>query len=327
MEELRNYDIILSKFGCYIDAMKTRSPERLKDIFIPEAKVYLSTVRDFQDSSQHGLNGISNYIVDQPETDAYYARICNPVVRIKDDRAQMTALVVCHTYRGNNEDFRYFDFTQLYSVRWALLGEEWRISELRMDLTNHTGTDSAFCEGWFFQDLQTEWTPNMHLPCVNGELDNPWHIIAEDETILSEEEQILETMYAYAFGVDCGCFDNLEKTLSPDVIIDMQPWGIMNRRVFMTTLKYIRATVFYSGHPVVPYNIQSDGKNAVVRLWRLSGQVHKYYPVDYSYEERDHEYSSASYIVKLKKENGKWSIVNLTYLWGLTDLGTFQKTT
>lgn len=139
----------------------------------------------------------------------------------------MTALVVCHTCRGKQEDFRYFDFTQLYAVRWQKFADNWKITELRMDLTDHNGTDTEFDKFWFYENSRIVWFQGMYMHCVNGELDNPWHLIPDDETVLSEEEKILETMYTYAFGVDGAVFDNLERVLSPEVFISMQPWGIL----------------------------------------------------------------------------------------------------
>jgi hypothetical protein len=325
MCEEREYDCILSQFNLYLSALQKHNTAGLENVFLSRVKVYLSTVKDFSDGSQHGLTGICNFIMDQPETDFYHLRLCNPILHVKSESASMTAIVVAHTYRGDEENFCYFDYTADYAITWQKFGDQWMVTEMRMDLVEHSGNDTEFEKNWYYEKSEVAWYQDMHLPCINGYLDNPWHKIPNDETNLSEEEKIMETMYTYAAGVDYGSFDNHEHILDDSILVDMQPWGIMGKRLFMSNLQFIRSCVRYSAHPFIKESVRIKGDFASLRLWRLTGQPQKHYPVIYSYENRNHEYSSACYYLELKKEEGQWKVCKLLYQVEITDLGLFDQ--
>lgn len=319
-----NYDLIREKFELYLKALRNREEKELNGIFTQDVKVYLSTVASYPDGSQHGLLGIRDFVVTQPETDGYYYRVCNYVCHVKDDRAQQSATVVFHTYKNEGDGFRYFDFTQMYTNSWVKKEDGWKIATVRMDLMNHTGDYDAFNKLWFYEEPKVKWFPGVHLPCISGELDNPWHVIPESEAELTEEEQILEAMSCYAYGIDTISFDNLPIALSEDIVVNMQPWGTMDYRQFIATLKYHRQPDRYWTHPVKLDRCDIHGDTAKLYLYRMSGHAQRNHPLEYTNENKDHEFACARYEISMKKENGRWKLTRMVYLLGLVDLGAYE---
>ena len=320
-----NYDAIRTQFETYLESLKTRDTSLLSGIFMPDCKVYLSTISSYPDGSQHSLNGICDFVKDQPATDGYYYRVCNYVCHISGDHAQQSATVVFHTYKNEGKGFVYFDFTQMYTNSWIRTEDGWKMPVLRMDLMNHSGDYKAFEENWFYEEPKAKWFPGVHLPCISGELDNPWHVIPVSEETLTDEEQILEAMSCYAYGIDTISFDNLPKALSQDIVVNMQPWGTMDYRQFIATLKYHRQPDRYWTHPVKLDRCEITGETAFLRLYRMSGHAQRKHPLVYTNANKDHEFACARYEIRLRKEDGVWKITRLEYLLGLLDLGKYEQ--
>lgn len=319
-----NYDLIRGKFNQYMEALRTRNVDNLGDIFTDDVKVYLSTVASYPDGSQHSLNGIRDFVRDQPATDGYHIRVCNYVCHIAGDLAQQSASVVFHVYKNEGKTFKYFDFTQMYTNTWVKGKDGWKITVIRMDLMNHTGDYKEFEDAWFYEEPKAKWFPGVHLPCISGELDNPWHVIPVSEEELTDEEQIMEAMACYAYGIDAVSFDNLPKVLSRDIVVNMQPWGTMDYRLFIGTLKYHRQPERYWTHPVKLDRCVINGEEADLCLYRMSGHAQRKHPLIYTNANKDHEFACARYEIKLRKENGVWRLTRMEYLLGLLDLGEYE---
>ena len=319
-----NYDQIKAKFEQYLECLRNRSGAGLEEIFTADCKCYLSTVKAYPDGNQHSLFGIRDFVQDQPATDGYYFRVCNYVCHTCGDVAQQSCTVVFHVYKNEGKSFKYFDFTQMYTNRWEKRENGWMLVELRMDLMNHAGDYEEFQNAWFYEEPKAKWFAGVHLPCISGELDNPWHVIPVSDTELTDEEQILEAMATYAYGIDTISFDNLPKALSEDIIVNMQPWGTMDYRQFIATLKYHRQPDRYWTHPIKLDSCQIHGDTADLRLYRMSGHAQRNHPLVYTNANKDHEFACARYEIKLRKEDGVWKLTNIVYLLGLIDLGAYD---
>ena len=320
-----NYDVIREKFHSYLECLRTRNTDHLENLVTEEVKVYLSTVAAYPDGSQHSLYGIRDFIRDQPATDGYYYTVCNYVCHVAENRAQQSASVFFHVYKNEGKGFRYFDFTQMYTNTWEKMESGWKMTTIRMDLMNHTGDYKEFEDCWFYEEPKAKWFPGVHLPCISGELDNPWHVIPESQEELTEEEKIAEAMACYAYGIDTVSFDNLPKALSEDIVVNMQPWGTMDYRLFIATLKYHRQPDRYWTHPVKLDRCEVHGDTADLYLYRMSGHAQRKHPLVYTNENKDHAFACARYEIQLRKESGVWKLTRMDYLLGLIDLGPFEE--
>ena len=320
-----DYNEIRAQFDRYLECMRAGDAAALEQVFDPECKCFLSTVKAYPDGGQHSLYGISDFVRDRPQADEFHIRVCNYICNISGEQAHQTAAVVCRAVKYvGADDLQYFEYTQQYSNAWQKTEQGWRCIEMRMDLPDHHGDFSDFSDLWFYEEGKAKWFAGVHLPCISGELDSPWVRIPEPENVLTDEEQILAAVSRYAFGIDTVSFSNLPEAISKDIVVNMAPWGAMDYREFIATLKYHRQPDRYWTHPCKLESCEIHGDAADLRLYRMSGHRQRNHPLVLTRENCNHEFACARYEIKMKRENGAWKIARLDYLLGIIDLGEFE---
>lgn len=322
-----DYDEIKAKFEQFAAAIKYKSTEHIAEIFEPDVKCYFSTTKAYTDGSNHTVYGIDNFIKDMPQTDFFHTRICNYICRLNSTDAQQCAHIVCLTGRYGEKTPLYFMFNMMFSNHWKKGEKGWRISEMQMDVLPEEGNFTEFQEHWYFEDPHPKTMPGIHLPCINGELDSPWFRIPDSEDVLTEEEKIAQAFYRYAFGIDHLVFHEVEKAAADDVIADIQPWGAMDKRSWITSLKYHRQKDRQWGHCGMIHSITVQGDGAHMQIYRMCGHKQREHPYVYTNENVDIEHVCASYEIDLIKEENVWKIKRCNYYLGLIDLGNYERET
>ncbi|MEY8345406.1 nuclear transport factor 2 family protein [Niallia circulans] len=320
-----DYDEIRSTFEKFLGSWKTKDLDVLDECFVPDTKCYLSTVKDYSCGSQHSIYGIRNFVEDMAETDVFHIRICNYVSRIADNVGHQIATVICRVAKyGDNKEINSFEFSALFANGWIKTETgSWKMNEVRMDIVDYSGDFEDFSKNWYFEDKNAKWYQGVHLPVINGELDSPWNRIPHSEIVLSEEEKVMETFSRYAFGIDTISFENVSPIFSDDFVAVMAPWGNLDKRGFMSTIKYHRQPARYWTHSVVPEKIEINGDNAELRLYRMAGHKQRSHPIVITKENVDTEYACARYEVKMKKENGIWKLSRIEYFLGILEVGSY----
>lgn len=316
----KDYEEIKETFQKFVQAWKTRDSDLLGECFVKEAACNLSTVAKYPCGGQHGIYGIKDFVMEVPSPDFFYSQICNFVARINKDKAYQTATVVCLTGVHEEDQVRTMEFSALFANGWVRCEEGWRISEMRMDITEYAGDYQEFIDKWYFEKPELKYYFGIHLPCISGETDNAWFRIPEEENVKSDEEKILETFSRYAYGIDTLNFDLLPEALSDELIVNMAPWGAMDKREFMATLKFKRMAVRYWNHPARLEDVSVDGDKAFLRLHRMAGHKQSDHPVILTKENVDTIHACARYEIIMKKENDCWRIVRMDYFLGTIDL-------
>ena len=318
----KDYEEIKNDFSRFVTVFRNKEVSILKEFIDPEAKVYLSTAKDYADGSQHTLFGVENFFKDMVKTDFFHTRICNFVCRIHENEAQQAAHVVCQAGRYA-EEVKYFCFDAMFSNHWTKKDDVWKMDEIRMDLLKEEGNFQEFEDQWHFEDKKAVWYEGVHFPCISGELDSPWFRIKDAEDVLTDEEKCYEAMARYAFGIDHLAFDELLDATSEDVIADIEPWGSMDKRSWIVFLKYHRQKERHWGHCVFPASITIHGDEAEMKMYRMMGHRQRVHPYVYTNENVDIEHACAFYQVKLKKTGNTWKIRRCNYYLGLIELGPY----
>ena len=127
----------------------------------------------------------------------------------------------------------------------------------------------------------------------------------------------MECFAHYAFGIDTLSFENLRPTFADDFVAIMAPWGAMDKRAFMTTLKYHRQPSRYWTHSVLPESIEIDGDTALVHAYRMAGHKQRNHPLTITAENVDTEHACARYEIQLRKEEGVWKVTRIEYYLGI----------
>lgn len=320
----KDYLTIKEKYTQFTNAWENNDPLILENIISAETACNLSTVKKYPCGSQHGILGIKDFIIKQPKSDFFYITICNFVLRIKDNKAQQSAILVGKAGKYENGEVRLEEFAALNTNQWIKKDNEWKINEFKMDIQECSGNYPEFIENWYFEKTDLKYYHEIHLPCISGELDSPWTRIPSEDKTKTDEELIQEAFARYAWGIDTLTFSELHEALSDDIIVNMAPWNSMDKRQFMSTLKFKRMSSFYWDHPVILKDIKVDGNAASLKLYRMCGHKQSAFPIIYSKDNAEHAYADARYEIKMKKENGQWKVSYLYYYLGTIDLGTYQ---
>lgn len=316
-----DYLEIKRNFYKFAEAWRSNNPDLLRECFVPEAECHLSTVKKYPCGSQHGLIGMQDFVKKTVKPDFFYITPCNFIARVKDDHAQQTAILVCKAGVIENDTVRVIEFTTLNANGWIKNDDGWKMNNFKMDITTCSGDYKEFIDQWYFENQDLKYYAGIHLPVISGELDSPWSVIPQEDDVKTEEEKILETFSRYAYGIDVLSFYNLEYALSDDLVVNMAPWGAMDKREFMQTLKYKRQAVLWWTHPAQLDSIKIDGNKAFMKLHRMAGHRQSAMPVIYTTENYDNCYADARYEIKMICENEIWKIFRMDYFLGTIDLG------
>lgn len=315
---------IKNNYNQFIEAWKTNNSDLLEGIVANEVACNLSTVAKYPCGCQHGIIGMKDFINKQPESDFFYITPCNFVLRIKDDVAQQSAILVGKVGKYHDDNVLIEEFSALNVNSWRKVNDQWKIVEFKMDIQECTGNYDEFVKNWYFENVDLKYYHGIHLPVISGELDSPWVRIPKEDDVKTDEEKILETFSQYAFGIDTLAFNNLDQALSDDIIVNMAPWNSMDKRLFMETLKFKRQASFYWNHPVMLDSILINGNNANLKLYRMAGHKQSAIPILYTKENAETCYADARYEIKLKKENNQWKVTYLYYYLGTINLGSYN---
>ena len=275
--------------------------------FDKQTRCYISCVEKYPCGSQHSHYGIEHFTKLFEKFSYLEILLCNNVIRIHSDSAWQSCVLI---YRYLNEG-DYDEVVALNVNSWHKENGVWKIKEFRWDCMLQP---KKAIEGMYFETEALKYYPGIHLPVISGELDNPWHRIKEDAE-KTVETQVTETISRYAFGIDTLNIALCDDALSEDIIVNMAPWGAMDKREFMQTLKFNRQSNRYWAHPVMIESLEIHENKAFVKAYRMAGHKQKIMaaPAD-----PEHVFADARYEFELKKED-EWRITKLDYLLGILE--------
>ena len=316
----KEYDEIKDRFAIFCACLEKGSAKELNQCLKSDAACYLSIEKAYPEGGRHGLIGMSDFIDSLPQTD--YCRVTpyNFVARIQKGRAQQSAEVCGIAGRQGENGYEVCEFCGIFSNEWEKTEAGWKIKTLRMDMQEICGDFTEYYKDWYFEKEQKGWYPGIHLPVISGELDNPWKVIQNNEVVLSDEELIMETFANYAFSIDFLSIDGLRDVFEADSVINMAPFGAMDRREFMQTIKVHREGHPHWFHPAEVKSICIKDGEAYVQLYRMGGHRQRHRQIVYTEDNIDRKYACARYELKMVKRKNQWKIHQLDYFLGILDV-------
>ena len=310
------YSEIKERFRVFIECFENGSSEGLSQCILKEAACYMNIEPAYAEGGRHGLSGISSFIDNLPKPDACSLNVYNFVAHCNSDTVRQSAIVVGRCYK-EDEEYKYCEFNAYFTNEWICTEDGWRISVLRMDIVDVTGNYKEYYSQWYFEENKLKWHAGVHMAVISPELDNPWEFEAID---LSDEEKIYDAFCQYAYAVDCNCFSLMPDVYDDECVVNMAPFGVMDKRSFLKTLKLHRQSNYYWYHPVKIKSLKIEKDNAYLELYRLNGHRQRYDSVLPEKEQFLRERACARYEIKLKKKNGSWKISKLDYFLGIIEL-------
>lgn len=198
------------------------------------------------------------------------------------------------------------------TLRWAFDGEEWRITELRVQLDWHHGSRS-WASGWTLPDGVPGWHRGWVRPAVSAWADSPWRAIPSPDGVGSEEDRIRATYIRYAWGIDQQDIALMASAFTEDVEADMSPFGSMSGRAeVVDSLGALRNGQPYLQHAAPVLDVELDPGDPE----QASMTIYRTVPHEVTLETLDAPVYGAHYTSRLRREDGLWRFSRLRYVPG-----------
>ncbi len=259
--------------------------------------------------------------------------IVNYVCLMEQGKAQETYSLIglfADKAKGNWEQFQ---FEGIFANTVLLTENGWCFGSIKFELTDAntsiwpkmfndgitvipSGGDDSFVANWLVKqhDDRIGWYPDKELPIIVPEVDAPWTVISNRENIGTEEEQIEEVFYRYAYGVDNGLFELYEDVFTDDAVIkyfDDQPW---DKRTVTEMLKFEKQGGCRVIHTGFHKDIRIFGDRAVGYVYLRSITAPDYLPITEGMIRK--RWIWARYRLEYVKRDGKWRIHRLFFYPG-----------
>ena len=300
-----DYEQIKAVFDKFIQALEMFEPERLSSLLAPEASAALSTLGQF-DGAAAIVNGLKWNGV---RMDVSKQRIFHYVAKITGDIAVQCAYVqaLIGVHRGTQ--LYPFQYGGRYANTYKKTNDGWRITEIKYDHDWACG-NSYFVKNWnlvnydMLTDIRCKQT-------ILSETDAPWRLVPNCEYGSTDEEQVAETFFKYAWCFDTHDFELQITTITEDVAYIAPKLHLKGVRELVNYCKGIHHDEPALHHCGKVNMISIDGDEAVMEVCRA--EPHKLGGGVLHIDNTHHQFYSAKYTVKLKKLDNVWKIYEIHY--------------
>lgn len=250
-----------------------------------------------------------------PETQVSRAGIWNFVARSDGDKGQQSAYVQYIRAVDDGEELYPFLFGGEFSNSFVREDGVWKMNHIRFDLCYAEGNTLFVRKHWYLMD---EAKYCGHEPMINAELDSPWLVIPKDCEPQTDEEEIFELMYRYAFAFDHGDFRFLQSFVTEDFLINgsahrkdywsmpLESGDFLGHRSVSDFLrdKYHKEAKMM--HACRMKGIEIDGDTAVACMPR--GEEHRLKNRWLTRDNVHAVFSTALHFIYAKKTDGQWKM-------------------
>ncbi|MDO4345178.1 MAG: nuclear transport factor 2 family protein [Eubacteriales bacterium] len=249
---------------------------------------------------------------DKMEIDYIHIYTCGSVIRICENRGAQSAEIT-GVASSEKDGFRACQFAGICVAEYEKRKNKWETISVKMDITHAEGNFKSFIEKLPVHEQSLGWHKKIRLPAVSGELDSPFGKIPSAEEGLTEQEKILQSFYRYIFGIDTASFENVSQVLAENVMVIMEPFGMMDKRTFLQTIKLQRMTERFWIHPVLPEKVQVTKDEAKAYFLRLMGHGKRW--LQFAPDNVKNVPVCGSYDVDFKRQGGEWKIIRMEYIY------------
>lgn len=278
-------------------------------------------------------------LIKRPVVTSYVKfRLLNYVAGICKGRARQSAAMT-GTFAGQQDGrWTFFRFEGTFANELVRTEQGWNFTALRFEMTDENGTvwprlnpdgipqkdgigTYAYVSHWALQrhDDRIGWYEDKRIPSVIAEYDSPWAFADQRENPGSDRDQIRETFFKYAYGIDFDYFNLYKEVFTKDALIiygDDRPYDL---RGDIDMLKAERQGSCRCVHTGFFSSIDVYDKNqAEADLYLMGTYVPQgFIPTEESVRE---DWAWARYHLIYRKEDGFWKIHRLNFYPGFLKL-------
>lgn len=303
---MRKRDQIKTTFNDFVDSIEKNDLTKLSSFFTAEAVAHLSTVGE-----KKGGNDIANGLVVKEEgiTLRRYM-ISNFVVRTDGNHARQSAYVMALVGKDDGKFLFSFEYGGKFLVDWKRSGDDatWQIDELWYDLDWVKG-NTSYVKDWTLIDYNIY---SGHQPMISSEFDSPWACITKNDEALTDEEQIIENMFKYSFGLDNCDWVLHGSSYTTDVCFHRgQIVDASCAKRLINNFKNTSHKESALEHAIKIVKVVVDGDEAVLYGSRI--EPHRLGSKILCRTTLCNNFYTAKYVNKLRKVDGQWKMYDLDY--------------
>lgn len=320
---------IRENMGILVKAWETGKTELLDQIIAEAAWI------DFTMYGRNiGREKLKKFFEDRSEKISYISfELLNYVCAIEKNLAVVSSAMIGIFADKKEEKWSRFGFEGNFANRLIKTEDGWKFSSIKFELTDEDSTrwawlftggipeekgrgDLSFVPAWICtkHDDRVGWFPGRRIPVINAEFDAPWLAIKNRENQGTDEEQIQETFFRYAYGIDNNCFKLYDDVFTEDAVIMYSDDRPYDKRSVTEMLKAERLGSCRCTHTGFFTDVKVDGDTAKATLY-LRGPL-----IPDEYELTDEMMNTrlvwARYHLNYVKQNGKWLIQRLNFYMG-----------
>jgi len=262
--------------------------------------------------------------------------IVNYVCLIEKGKAQQSFGLIGAFADQEEGEWKRFGFEGIFVNSLTETENGWKFSSVKFEYSNEdsiqwprlysTGIDQipgrgdiSFVANWKnpHHDDRIGWHEGTEIPVVNAEYDAPWYVIQNRENPGTDEEQIRETYFRYAFGIDFYSFQLYEDVFTEDAVMiygDEQPY---DKRSVVDMLKSERQGSCRCVHWAIFKNIDIHGDTADAKMYLRGCVIPDHYQIDE--KSLNKRIGWARYKLNYKKIDGKWLIHRMIFYPGFVE--------
>lgn len=305
---MRKRDRIKEIFEVFVSALEDFEPEKIRDILAEDVFAEFSTIGTY-----HNADDFINALAWKgPKMNVSRQHILNFVCRTNGSVAQQSAYVMALTGIDDGKFLYSFEYGGKYVVSYTEIDGQWKISAIKYDLDWEKG-NTAFAKGWKLLDYKLY---AGHRAMICSEFDSPWAVIPENDEELTDEEQIIENMFKYSFGLD-NCDFSLHHQSYTDDVVFYAGDKVMeaSARHLINNFKNTAHKEHALEHAIKIVDIEIDGDEAVLYGYRV--EPHRLGSKNLNRDTMHQSFYSAKYKNLLRKVDGHWKMYELHYQPGV----------
>ncbi len=318
-----------------VQAWESGDVSSLKEMILPNAWIDFSMFE--RGISVKGLE--KEFSVRARKTDFIRFELYNYVGMTEKKKGQQAASLIGIFADPNDGQWTRYAFEGSFANSLCKTEAGWKFSAIRFELQDESSTpwariysdgihaipgskchpalgDRSFIANWRYpdHDIRIGWFPDRRLPPINAELDAPWNAISNRDDPGTDEEQIQEVFFRYAYGVDYGCFNFYKDVFTEDAMMiysDEQPYEL---RSVIDMLKLERQGSCRCLHTGYFTQITINGDKAVAHLRLRMIQMGE--PEEITEELIKKYLMWSRYRLEYHKVDGQWRIHRLNFYPG-----------
>lgn len=301
---MRKRDEIRTLFNNFAEYLEKYDLDSLKSLFTDNVCGHISTVGEVKGADQVA----SALVVNKDDLTLRRHLISNFVVHTKGDSARQSSYMMSLVGKDDGKFLHSFEYGGKFLINWNKNDSNWKIDEIWFDLDWVKG-NTSFVPEWTLLDYQIY---SGHKPMIYSEFDSPWAFIPENDETLTDEEQIIENMFRYSFGLDncdwtlhLGSYTNDVKFVAGGKVLADCAGRLVDN--FKNTSHKEAALE----HAIKIVGVEVNGDKAVMYGSRI--EPHRLCSKILCRNTLNNNFYTAKYVNYLKKIDGVWKMYELNY--------------